>query len=173
MLRVITDRQSLVFDDMPIRDENQVKNIFKQVLTVMKFLHQNDIYYINLKTQNILFDDNGNLKLRDYLCNYFIDVLLNSPEGLPESVSQEEERRIGIKKDIESLVKLLSLLVYKKNVKINSTEEYQYFLHILSQQLERNAIDLDVLLDHPYMVFKPYSTISNQHSELYQQHSVN
>jgi len=40
-----------------------------------------------------------------------------------------------MKKDFENVVKLLSVLVYQKNVKINSLEEYQEFLKLLSQMI--------------------------------------
>ena len=83
----------------------------------MCYLHFNEIYLINLKENNILMDDKGMIKLRDYFCTSYFEYLEQDDHELIQR-SSEEEKRYGIKKDIESLIKLLNMLVYKKDIKI-------------------------------------------------------
>ena len=73
VIRIITEQNNLSFDDIPIRDDNQIRMILRFVLDVMKYLHSNNVYNINLKTENILLDENGIFVLWDYLGNFYFE----------------------------------------------------------------------------------------------------
>jgi len=46
--------------------ENECKRLFKSLLNVIKFLHNNNIYHRDIKLENILLDENNNIKLCDF-----------------------------------------------------------------------------------------------------------
>lgn len=66
----------------------------------------------------------------------------------------EEEKRYGIKKDIESLVKLLSILVYKKEIKIYNQDEYKDFVKKLTHYNKILEINFEELIEHPFLQFR-------------------
>lgn len=102
----VTEKLSLRFEDFSVSDENSIKVIFRQLLEVMHYLHQNEIFNVNLKESNLLMDDRGNLKLRDYLATNFFEFV----EGVNDEfikMTSLNERNYGVKKDIDALVKLL------------------------------------------------------------------
>lgn len=73
--------------------------ILRFVLDVMSYLHQNNVYNINLKPENILLDERGNFVHRDYLGNFYLEYFENGNQDFLE-MNQEVEKRVGIKKDL-------------------------------------------------------------------------
>jgi serine/threonine protein kinase len=47
-------------------DEGDAKWIFKEILSGLEYLHENNILFRDLKLENILFDEKGNLKITDF-----------------------------------------------------------------------------------------------------------
>ena len=47
-------------------NENIIKYMLKQTLKGLHFLHQNNIGHRDIKSDNILTDDKGNVKLADF-----------------------------------------------------------------------------------------------------------
>ena len=47
-------------------NENIIKYMLKQTLKGLHFLHQNNIVHRDIKSDNILTDDKGNVKLADF-----------------------------------------------------------------------------------------------------------
>ncbi|OHS96117.1 hypothetical protein TRFO_37726 [Tritrichomonas foetus] len=46
--------------------EKEARIIFKQILEVIKFMHQNGVCHRDIKPDNILFDENGKVKVCDF-----------------------------------------------------------------------------------------------------------
>ena len=46
--------------------ENVIKYMLKQTLKGLHFLHQNNIVHRDIKSDNILTDEQGNVKLADF-----------------------------------------------------------------------------------------------------------
>ena len=60
-------------------------------------------------------------------------------------MNQEVERRVGIKKDLQGIIKLLSILVHQKNIKVTNQEEYQDFLRNITKMINILEINFDLL----------------------------
>jgi len=57
-------------------DENLIINIFKQILSGLLYLHSNGIYHRDIKPDNILIDNDNNIKITDFgLSAFFIQGL--------------------------------------------------------------------------------------------------
>jgi serine/threonine protein kinase len=50
----------------PLDDEKVVKYVMKETLKGINFLHQRHIIHRDIKSDNILFDQDGNIKLADF-----------------------------------------------------------------------------------------------------------
>lgn len=104
-------------------NESNAKIIFKQLLLGTQFLHINGICHLDLTLENIMFDNNFNIKIIDFgLARYCTkkqfnyskskDKLYGKTEYLsPESYNQKKEKYNGIKNDIWSLGIVLYILV--------------------------------------------------------------
>lgn len=58
-----------------IGTEKDLKIFIKQLLFAVKYLHENNIFNLNIKESNILITKNGVLKIRDYIGKTFFDIL--------------------------------------------------------------------------------------------------
>lgn len=72
---IITEKVPLTLNEIIINNEKALKIFIKQILNAVQYLHQNEIYNLNLKDTNILVTQNGELKIRDYIGKTFFDIL--------------------------------------------------------------------------------------------------
>ena len=71
-----------LFDEIVKRvkyNENDSKKAVRQLLTAIKFLHEQGIAHCDLKPENILLDKNGDIKVTDYGLAQFFDA--SNPRG--------------------------------------------------------------------------------------------
>lgn len=77
--------------DMKRLNENDAKRIFSEILSAVEHAHSNGIVHRDLKTENVLLDDYGNVKLADFgFGQYFSsDRMLNTWCGSPPYAAPE------------------------------------------------------------------------------------
>lgn len=96
--------------------EDKARGIFSEILSAVEHAHANNIVHRDLKTENVLLDENGNVKLADFgFGQYFsTDSMLNTWCGSPPYAAPEvfEGREyIGPELDCWSLGCILYVLV--------------------------------------------------------------
>lgn len=56
-------------------NENESRRIFKQILSAMAYCHENNIVHRDIKHENILLDQNNNVKLIDFGLSNYIQIV--------------------------------------------------------------------------------------------------
>ncbi|GMQ09229.1 hypothetical protein CsSME_00052677 [Camellia sinensis var. sinensis] len=74
--------------------EDSARNFFKQLVCAVDFCHSRGVYHRDLKLENLLLDENGNLKVTDFGLSAFSenlkqDGLLHTACGTPVYVAPE------------------------------------------------------------------------------------
>ncbi|THG07981.1 CBL-interacting serine/threonine-protein kinase 6-like [Camellia sinensis] len=74
--------------------EDSARNFFKQLVCAVDFCHSRGVYHRDLKLENLLLDENGNLKVTDFGLSVFSenlkqDGLLHTACGTPVYVAPE------------------------------------------------------------------------------------
>jgi len=97
--------------------EKEARRIFRQIVSAIKFMHQNGIVHRDLKLENLLLDQNNNAKIADFgLSNYYSqNDLLKTYCGSPLYASPEivnGQPYYGPEVDCWSLGVVLYTLVY-------------------------------------------------------------
>lgn len=86
--------------------ESQTRYIFKQILLAVNSCHLNGVAHLDIKTENLMLDDNFNIKLADFglacSCNDLIDSFLGT-ENFQSPEILERKLFNGIKSDIFAL----------------------------------------------------------------------
>jgi len=98
-------------------EENEVKRIFKQIVTGIDYCHKKSIAHRDIKLENILLDKNNNVKIIDFGFSTFIPNLEKIHCGTlsymaPEIISHLEHASLSA--DIWSLGVLLYAMLTKK-----------------------------------------------------------
>jgi len=102
----------------PILPEEECRRIFSQILSAIKYCHENQIIHRDLKHENILLDSSNNCKLIDFGMGNFVngENLRSTFCGTPAFVSPEliiGKKYDGCKVDIWSMGVVLFMLVTK------------------------------------------------------------
>ena len=62
--------------------EDHAREFFRQLLSAVKYLHENNVVHRDLKIENILIDSDGNLKIIDFgLSNFYVSSLSDSSDS--------------------------------------------------------------------------------------------
>ncbi|KAF5778994.1 putative protein kinase CAMK-CAMKL-CHK1 family [Helianthus annuus] len=79
--------------------ESTARRFFQQIVSTLHFCHENGVAHRDLKPQNLLLDENGNLKISDFglsaLPESHKDGLLHTACGTPAYTAPEIVRRKG------------------------------------------------------------------------------
>lgn len=60
---IVTEKVPLALNEIVISNEKDLKIFIKQLLIAIKYLHENNIFNLNIKEANILITKNGVLKI--------------------------------------------------------------------------------------------------------------
>ncbi|KAH6816374.1 CBL-interacting protein kinase 7 [Perilla frutescens var. hirtella] len=79
--------------------ESTARRYFQQVVSALRFCHQNGVFHRDIKPQNLLLDHNGVLKITDFglsaLSEHKIDGLIRTACGTPAYTAPEVVSRKG------------------------------------------------------------------------------
>ncbi|XP_020575322.1 CBL-interacting protein kinase 18-like [Phalaenopsis equestris] len=158
--------------------EDVARKFFQQLITAVEFCHSRGVYHRDLKLENLLLDENGNLKVSDFGFSTLIDskrqdLLLHTTCGTPAYVAPEVISRKGYdgaKADIWSCGVILYVLLagylpfrdanlmvmYRKIGKAEFKCPHWFppeVRRLLSKILDPNPtrrISIEKIMDHPW-----------------------
>jgi serine/threonine protein kinase len=158
--------------------ENQSKNIFKQLIETIKYIHSKNIVHRDIKLDNILIDLNNNIKICDFGVGkqYINGEKLKDKCGTPAYIAPEILKNFGYEGppvDIwSSGVVLYALLSGTVPFKANNSKDLQKLIlkgvykkisgisfeaqDLIDKLLEvdpRKRISIDGIFKHPWMCF--------------------
>lgn len=99
--------------------ESRCRNIFKQLISAIDYVHQSNYVHRDIKDENVLIDDNDNIFVIDFgnsnhiptgYLEYFTD-LCGTPHAMAPEVYKQQPHQ-GVKQDIWALGILLYTLLY-------------------------------------------------------------
>lgn len=165
--------------------EDEAKGLFQQMVEGVNYCHKNSITHRDLKLENILIDQDGNIKIVDFGLANFMEAgkLLSTFCGSPLYAAPEMlngSKYVGPKVDVWSLGVLLYIIVIGVVPWEGSTVEEQTknsiqghyelpcdlseeFKHLVSSMLNVNPEkrpDLDEVLRHSWLTQKTSSDLS-------------
>ncbi len=104
---------------LKLKDEQQLREIIRQLCSALYYLHQSNYIYLDLKLDNILFnvkDDSINIKLIDFgFAEHRFDINFSEPRGTKEYLAPELINKLPFdhRVDLYALGVLLFKLVYR------------------------------------------------------------
>ncbi|CAG8456443.1 4923_t:CDS:2 [Ambispora gerdemannii] len=150
--------------------ESEIKSIFRQVARAIQHLHGNKIVHRDIKDENVILDENGNVQLIDFGSSAYIkegkkyDTFCGTLDyAAPEVLTGKKYD--GPPQDIWALGILLYTLIYKENPFYNIDEiiardlRIPYILSEGSIDLVKRTLNRDVdlrptiddVLNHPWL----------------------
>ncbi|CAB4394228.1 uncharacterized protein OCT59_010909 [Rhizophagus irregularis] len=150
--------------------EAEIKSIFRQVARAIQHLHHNKIVHRDIKDENVILDEDGNVQLIDFGSSAYIknnrkfDTFCGTIDyAAPEVLTGKKYE--GPPQDIWALGILLYTLIYKENPFYNIDEiiardlRIPYILSEGSIDLVKRMLDRDVekrptiddVLNHPWL----------------------
>ncbi|CAG8682355.1 1926_t:CDS:2, partial [Ambispora leptoticha] len=140
--------------------ESEIKSIFRQVARAIQHLHSNKIVHRDIKDENVILDENGNVQLIDFGSSAYIkegkkyDTFCGTLDyAAPEVLTGKKYD--GPQQDIWALGILLYTLIYKENPFYNIDEiiardlRIPYILSEGSIDLVKRMLNRDVDLRPP------------------------
>lgn len=164
----------------PCFDENSLKNIIRQLLEAVAYLHEYGIVHCDIKPENILYDKTtGNIiKLTDFGLSrmIFSDQKINTPSGTLAYIAPEALTNVGygVESDLWSVGIIMYLLVHgrlpfdekiqsdmveailnkKPPIKQTLSVELKDILTKLLEKNPTNRISAKEALNHPFFIRK-------------------
>jgi len=140
-------------------DESKVRNYITQIVSSVAYLHGIGIFGLNIKANNMLLDNQGTLKLADYLGASQIAALLNpnwkasgetnwwAPEVKQQRITEREQDLVDIGL---TMIELSTGSRSRPALPSNFTAHAQNFCNICLSGKGQTINDLKV---HPYIAF--------------------
>ena len=98
-------------------DEKVIQKYIKQLLEGLKYLHENNIFHKNLKPSNILVDNDGIIKITDYLID---SLILGNPEEIYNNLIKSETINYYIP---PFFIQVINKYKEEKNINNNNKEK--------------------------------------------------
>ena len=98
-------------------DEKVIQKYIKQLLEGLKYLHENKIFHKNLKPSNILVDNDGIIKITDYLID---SLILGNAEEIYYNLLKSETVNNYIP---PFFIKAINKYIEEKNINTNNKEK--------------------------------------------------
>ncbi|KAF9175030.1 hypothetical protein BGX20_008678 [Mortierella sp. AD010] len=158
----------------PYMTEDEIRAIFKQVCDAINHLHSNKIVHRDIKDENVILDQKGNIQLIDFGSSAYLkegkkfDTFCGTLDyAAPEVLTGKKYE--GRKQDIWALGILLYTLIYKENPFYNIDEILSRDLRVpfvlsedsiglirlmLSRDIEKRPF-IEEVLAHPWMTAPP------------------
>lgn len=130
---IITEQLPISLEDNQINDEWHTKIYIMQILEAVEYLKNIGFTYLNLKLNNILFDHYGNLKIRDYIANHYIEFLMSSED----TYNDADDSNLDIEADIKEFMDIIrNIGMYK--VKFKNASSYNGLIFYLENMKKWN-----------------------------------
>lgn len=123
---IITEQLPISLEENQVTDEWHTKIYIMQILEAIEYLQNIGFSYLNIKLNNILFDHYGNLKIRDYIGNHYIECLMSADDSFDEM----DDSRVDAEADIKGFMNILrNIGMYK--VKFKNASSYNGLIFFL------------------------------------------
>ena len=162
-------------EQVPQIPEAQIRNIFKQIMDGIAFMHEQHFLHLDLKLENVLVGDDGCIKICDFGCS--MNTQLSNRRsymcGTPAYLSPGRfygGHVFSEKDDVYSLGVMLYIMVYKQypwpqdndqdpqtrlDVSYTPTLYSEHLMNLIQQMLmfhETDRISVRDILLHPFCV---------------------
>ncbi|KAI1310570.1 hypothetical protein EDD11_003685 [Mortierella claussenii] len=164
----------------PYLTEDEIRAIFRQICDAVCHLHSNKIVHRDIKDENVILDQKGNIQLIDFGSSAYLkegrkfDTFCGTLDyAAPEVLTGKKYE--GRKQDIWALGILLYTLIYKENPFYNideilsrdlrvpfvlSEDSIELIRWMLSREIDKRPF-IDDVLAHPWMTAQPQEIVQN------------
>jgi serine/threonine protein kinase len=159
-------------------DENTTKQYLEKIIKTVSFMHEQHVLHFDLKLENILMNDAGELKLTDFGLSYDLEKFGESEESMPYGTTpympppnNNNTISNGKKADVWSLGVILHLLLFgtypydeyfkQKNTYFTCrfydcqfchvSEDAKDLIHKMLDWDPKKRIELSDILKHPWL----------------------
>ena len=123
---IITEQLPISLEENQVTDEWHTKIYIMQILEAVEYLDSVGFSNLNLKLNNILFDHYGNLKIRDYVGNQYIEFLMSHDDSFYE----KDSSKLNTETDIKCFMNIIrNIGMYK--VKFRNASSYNGLIFYL------------------------------------------
>lgn len=140
-------------------DMNEIKSIFRKILKAVKELHENGIFHMDLKPDNIMILGKTNIKLidfgfagvieKDHFGNEMPCKRYCGTVGYESPAVEHNFPHLATKSDIWSIGKIFKIILLIKYSNLNN--ESKEFISFILRRLEKNRPSIINILQHPFI----------------------